>query len=149
MKNIQGLKDKTIFIGWITLLLFLIALFWILTQPLQRNYLLRTVNSVLIAAGDSRRITGYIGQNSINPNIPGYWYSMHDSSDQMFIFSVFQDGILIPLGAVVSNNGIVNEIIPLSAHAVQVMDSLSQSILQVYITRIERITAATMEGKNK
>jgi hypothetical protein len=62
---------------------------------------------------------------------------MYNDTDKMFVFTVFQDGILIPLGAIVSSNGTVNEILPLSAHAVQVFDNFPKSVLQTYIDRIE------------
>jgi hypothetical protein len=62
---------------------------------------------------------------------------MHNSPDFVFVFTVFQNGILVPLGAVVSANGSVQEILPLSAHAAQTADNLPQSVLQMYIRRIE------------
>ena len=71
---------------------------------------------------------------------------MYNSTDKMFVFAVFKDGILVPIGAIISDNGKVNELIPLSAHAVQIMDDLPQSILQIYITRIETSAAVNIEG---
>ena len=150
MKNIEVIKNKAIVFAWITGLLVLIATLWILTQPLQRYYLLRTVNSVMIASGDPRRIIEYTGRNEGITGLFGYWFSMFNSESnftgQMFIFPVFQDGILVPFGAVVADNGRVDDLIPLSAHAVEVMDKIPQSILQVYVTRIETAVRANMEG---
>ena len=137
MKNNFDIKDKSIFLGWIAGLLFLIALLWILTQNAQAHNLLRTVNNVFITSGDSRRIISHVRQVSGNAGLIGYWYNMYNSTDKMFVFSVFQDGILVPLGAIVSANGSVSEILPLSAHAEQTFDTISLSVLQVYITRIE------------
>jgi len=150
MNKAFDFKDKTIFLGWITGLLALIALLWILTQPLQTYYLLRTVNNVFIASSDSRRLTAYAGQKE-KAGLLGYWYSMYNYDGKMFVFAVFRDGILIPLGAIVSANGKVEEIIPLSAHAVQTFDSLSESILKIYVTRIEAAarTNLTVEGKSR
>jgi len=146
MNNIDNLKDRLISFGWITGLLLLVSLLWILTQPLQVHYLLRTVNSALIAADDSRRVISYAGHNGKKAGPLGYWYSMYVSADKMFVFAVFQDGILIPLGAVVSPAGKVNDIIPLSAHAKQVIDSLPDSVLQMYVTRIEAAFIADAQG---
>jgi len=149
MNNIDDLKDKAILFGWIAGLLIIIASLWIFTQSLQANTLLRTVNNAFISAGDSRRILRYEGRGRENLNLLGYWYSMYNSMDKFFVFTVFQDGIMVPLGAVVSDNGTVNEIIPLSAHAVQTFDNMPLSILQMYVTRIEAGALANMEGRNR
>ena len=150
---IQGLKDRAVLFAWVAGLLLLISLIWIFTQPLQSNYLLRAVNSVFINNNDDRRLAAVISYNSdegIKQSLTlfGYWYSMHNSTDKMFIFTVFQDGILVPLGAIVSADGIVSEILPLSTHAAQVFESLPDSILRVYVSRIESSLIQTgIEGK--
>jgi hypothetical protein len=77
----------------------------------------------------------------------GYWYSLYNSQEMMFVFNFFMDGILIPLGAVVSADGNVVEVIPLSAHALQVFNDLPQSILQMYIRRIEAAAISYLQGK--
>jgi len=131
------MKDKALLFGWIIGLLLLVSVIWILTQPIQAYYLMRSVNGVFIGNSDSRRVSGYVNQKAGKAGLFGYWYTMFNSTDRLFVFTVFQDGILVPLGAIVTPNGIVNEIIPLSAHAVQVFDSIPGSILQMYINRIE------------
>jgi len=131
------MKDKAIIFGWIAGLLILISVLWILTAPLQANYLLKSVNNVLILNNDSRRLSEYIQKKSVKAGPLGYWYSINNSMDEMFVFSVFQDGILIPLGAIVTANGKVSEVIPLSVHATQIFKNLPKSILQIYINRIE------------
>jgi len=136
-RGFSYLKDKAILIGWITGLLLLISILWVLTAQFQANNLLRTVNSVLISNEDPRRLSEYNHQKTAKADVLGYWYSLNNSNDKMFVFGVFQDGITIPLGAVVSPDGIVKEVMPLSAHAVQVFDNLPKSILQMYIKRIE------------
>ena len=146
MKDTRDLKDKLILLAWITGLLLLISCLWILTLPLQTNYLLRTVNNVLTDNNDSRRLSVYIAGKGSNPGLFGYWYSMHNSSDLMFVFTVFQNGILVPLGAVVSANGNVLELIPLSEHSVQIFDRLPQSVIQMYVRRIE---GSAMEGRQR
>ncbi|MCL2809521.1 MAG: hypothetical protein FWD24_05590 [Treponema sp.] len=137
LHQIQDIKDKVILSCWVAGLLLLISVLWIATTPLQANYLLRNVNNVLLNNNDSRRISEYIHVKNRKTEILGYWYQMYNSAEKMFVFTVFQNGILIPLGAIVSTYGEVEEIIPLSAHAVQVFDGLPESILQMYIIRIE------------
>jgi len=149
----NDLKSKIILFSWIIGLLLIITLLWNLTTPLQAHYLLRSVNNVFITTSDSRRLAAYLPQNAIKSGgkaAPfGYWYSMANSSDRMFVFAFFKDGILVPLGAIVKEDGsVAEEIIPLSAHAVQIMDSLPQSILQMYTARISE-AAKNTEGKSK
>ena len=136
-RHVREIKDKAVLFAWIIGLLLLISMLWIFTQPVQSYYLLRTVNNVFINNDDIRRLSASIPKKSDKTNLLGYWYSMYNSTDTMFLFTVFQDGILVPLGAVVSEDGNVIEIIPLSAHAVQVFDALPKSILQMYTARIE------------
>jgi len=131
------MRDKALFFGWVTGLLLLISLLWILTTPLQANYLMRSVNNVLNNNNDTRRLSSYLKNHGGKAGLYGYWYSVQYSNDKMFIFSAFQDGILIPLGAVVADTGDVKEILPLSAHAVQVFKELPESILKMYTNRIE------------
>jgi len=130
-------KDKAVLFGWVAGLLLLISLLVIFTVPVQANYLLRNVNSVFLNNNDSRRLAAHIQQKSGKADPFGYWFSMLNSENRMFVFSFFKDGILIPLGAVVSTDGIVEEIIPLSAHAVQAFQALPESIIQMYVKRIE------------
>ena len=136
MTKTSVVRDKIILTCWILGLLFAITLVWILFQPLQTMYLQRTVNSVLVSSGDSRRLES-ADRTMSQAEVMGYWYTIRNSADKVFVFSFFRDGISIPLGVIVSDNGTVNEIIPLSYHAVQVFDTLSPSVLQVYINRIE------------
>ena len=141
----KGIKDRAILAGWIAGLLIAISLLWIITQPLQSRYLIKSVNKILVSRGDPRRIIEALHGNEIKPPLFGYWFSMFNTTEKMFIFPVFQDGIFIPLGAIVLPDGKVDEIIPLSAHAVQKMENFSKSILQIYIVRIE---AALQQKEN-
>ena len=146
MKNLEGIKNKAISFGWIIGMLFFLSLLWILTQPVQKHYLLRTINNVLIANGDSRRVTDYKGVKDGKTGLFGYWFLMYDSPGTMFVFAAFQDGILLPFGAVVSADGGVEDVIPLSAHAAQIADKLPASVLQVYVTRIEAAALLNRRG---
>jgi len=130
------MKDKAILLGWITGLLLLISVLWISVQSVHAFNVLRAVNGVFINNDDSRRVSKYIHVKAGKAELLGYWYSMN-STDKMFVFTVFKDGILVPLGAIVSSDGTVSEILPLSAHAVQIFEGLPKSILKMYTGRIE------------
>lgn len=137
-KDIKDLQDKAVLLGWIIIVLFIMTLLWVLTAPAQKHYLFRTVNNVFVSLEDPRRVMPTEKQFPSRNGLLGYWFEMYNSSDYMFVFAAFKDGILIPIGAIVSENGHVEELIPLSSHAVQVFDNLPESVLQIYITRIER-----------
>jgi hypothetical protein len=130
-------KDKLVLLSWIVGLLLFISMIWIFTQPRQSYYLLKSVNNVLGNSDDTRRLSAFLPKKPHKVEPLGYWFSIHNSPDEMFVFAVFHDGINIPLGAVFSANDGVREIIPLSSHAVQVFENLPQSVLQIYISRIE------------
>lgn len=131
------MKGKLILLGWIAGLLLLISVIWIFVQPSLAFNLMRTVNSVLINNNDPRRISTYLQAKPGKAEIFGYWYTIYNSTNKLFVFTTFRDGILVPLGAVVSSNGAVSEILPLSAHAAQIFDAMPKSVLQMYVDRIE------------
>ncbi len=131
------MKDKLILLGWIVGLLLLVCVLWILVQPALTFNLMRTVNNVFINNNDSRRVSVHLQTKPGKAEIFGYWYTMYNSTNKFFVFTTFQDGILVPLGAVVSPDGEVGEILPLSAHAAQIFDAMPKSVLQIYVDRIE------------
>jgi len=145
------MKDKAILLGWITGLLLLISVLWISIQSVHAFYVLRAVNSVFMNNDDSRRVSRYLHTKAGKAEALGYWYLMN-STDKMFVFTVFQDGILIPLGAIISPDNTVSEILPLSAHALQIFDKLPKSILQMHTRRIEEaavINFTIPQGDNR
>jgi hypothetical protein len=143
------LKDKAILAGWIIGIILLISIIWVPSQTMQANFLLRTINNVLSNNGDSRRVLTFIQKKPAKPGLLGYWYSINNSTDQMFVFTVFKDGILVPFGAIVSSDSNVEEIIPLSSHAVQIFDNIPKSVLQMYITKIESSEYKNINGNGK
>jgi hypothetical protein len=149
MNIAHDLRDRLILLGWVAGLLILMSIIWISSRQLQANYLLRSVNNVLINNEDSRRLSAYIHDKPGKASLLGYWYSIRNSSDTMFVFTIFQDGILVPFGAIVSDNGSVSEVIPLSAHAVQAFDNLPPRIVQMYVARIRAVALENMRGNRR
>jgi hypothetical protein len=146
MISFSTYKNKAISFCWIAGLLIFIAMLWILTQPLMARYLLRTVNRVFINTGQPHRIASSLAPGRENSSLLGYWYSMVNSQDRMFVFTIMRDGILIPLGVIVSPEGDLKDMIPLSAHAMQIMDELPDKVQQMYASRIEK-AAKNNEGR--
>jgi len=133
----DSVKNKAITAGWVLGIIIIICVFWQLTQGLQSNYLLRTVNNALFSMNDDRRVSASLPYNGKDAPF-GYWYSMYMSDNRFFVFPAVYDGIFLPLGAIVNKENTVDEIIPLSAHAVQVFNKLPASMLQMYAKRIEK-----------
>ncbi|MCL2180664.1 MAG: hypothetical protein FWB83_06005 [Treponema sp.] len=145
--QVRDIRDKAILFGWITGLLLLVCLLWGLTTPLQTHYLLRSVNSVFNSNGDPRRLTSHLHQSAPKASLLGHWFAMQNSADQMYVFAFFQDGILLPLGAVVSPDSIVLDVVPLSAHAVRIYNKIPDSVIKMYVNRIEASAAAIRRGR--
>jgi hypothetical protein len=135
--DVSIIRDRLVLLGWIAGLLAAIALLWALTRPVQARYLMQTANRALAAAGDTRRLGAETARPAGKSGLLGYWYSMYNATERMFIFGAIQDGILVPCGAVVSDTGEVMEIIPLSAHARQVLEHMPPSVMRIYVRRIE------------
>ena len=135
------LRNKAIFLGWIAGIFLAGLLLWSLTQGLQVHYLLRAVNRVLIAREDPRRLAAPLFKRSISTNPMGVWYSMIDSDLGMFVSAIMWEGALIPCGALVTAQGQVTDLIPLSGPARQLLDRIPQGIVKLYIRRIEAAAA--------
>jgi hypothetical protein len=145
------MKDKGILLGWVLGLLLLTSVLWISIQSVHAFNILRTINSVFMNNDDSRRVIKYLHVKAGKAEALGYWYSMN-TTDKIFVFTYLKDGILVPLGAIVSPDGTVTEVLPLSAHAVQIFDSLPKSILQMYVGKIEEaafVNFSTPQGAAK
>jgi hypothetical protein len=131
------LKDRAVFMAWIGGLFFAGLLLWSFTQQAQARFLLRAVNRALISREDTRRLAAPLGRRPIMVSPMGAWYSMTDSDSGMFVFALMWDGVLIPCGALVSREGKVEELLPLSGSARQLLDRIPQGIKGIYIRRIE------------
>jgi hypothetical protein len=138
---VPELKDRAIFLGWIAGLALAGILLWSLTQTVRTQFLLRTVNRALVMLGDERRLSGPLARPSARPVPMGSWYSLLASDSVMFVFTVMRDGIQVPCGALVSKEGRVTDILPLSSHARQVLGRIPPGVMRIYIRRIEAAAA--------
>jgi hypothetical protein len=66
----------------------------------------------------------------------GTWYSMNNGN-RALIFSLIADGVFLPCAAVVDPRGKVEELIPLSAGGLKLMERISPGIIRLYTRRIE------------
>jgi hypothetical protein len=138
------LKDHFIFSGWIAGLVVAFALVWILCRPLLSAYLMASANQSL--QGKMPRLSAP-AQLATDKAMPlGMWYSLENSKDMVFIFTIIQEGILIPCGARISSDGKVAELFPVGRHAQAVWDAIPANVAGMYARRIEN---AKPEGGRK
>jgi hypothetical protein len=143
----SGLKDRAVFAGWIAVLVLIAALLWSLSFPFRSNCLMRAANKVLISMDDDRHIAAPVLRPPAGPAPLGCWYRLYESGSLFFVFAIMREGILVPCGAEISEQGQVVEIIPLGSHARQVMNQIPQGLIQVYVRRIESAAAAIIAAK--
>jgi hypothetical protein len=132
-------KDPALFVGWIAGLIVIGALTWVLLRPQLSFDLMRTINRTFIASGESRRLAGLLSRPPARSAPLGVWYTLYGSDDLFYVFTIMQDGLMIPCGARVTPEGRVVEVIPVSRHARRVFDRLSGEIIRIYTRRIENV----------
>jgi hypothetical protein len=138
---LRELKDRSLFIGWIAGLVILGVLVWTLSRSFLTNDLMRSVNRSMEADGNAMRV-------SVTKSLPpfkhaplGIWYSIRGSNDLLFVFTVFQNGVLSVYGARLTPEYRISEIIPVSAHSRQTFTRLSPGIIEIFTRRIESAAA--------
>jgi len=148
MKNMtSALKDKMIFVIWVAVLILVASLIWSLSFPFRADCLMHAANKALIAMDDNRHLGTPVIRPFTGPVPLGCWYRLYESDSLFYIFVIMREGILIPCGAEISEQGEIVEIIPLGNHARQVMDKIPQGLIQVYVRRIEAAAAAIIAAK--
>jgi hypothetical protein len=131
------LKDRAIFLGWIAGLILAVSLLWTLSFSLRAEFLMQSANRILAATDDGRRLSAPLSRPFAGPVPLGCWYYLAETGSLFYVFVIMRNGILIPLGAEISEQGKVVDITPLGSHAFRVMDRIPRGLIQVYIRRIE------------
>jgi hypothetical protein len=134
----SGFSGAALLLAWIGGLVLVGGLLWSFTQPLRDRSIMRSVNRLFTAAGESRRISAPMRSPfPEKTGLMGNWYSLTDRNYTLFVFSVMSDGIMSPFAAFVDDGGKVEEVVPLGAHSEQIMEKLMRGIMTIYIRRIE------------
>ena len=139
-------KDTLISITWIGGLVLIGGLSWYLTRPLRTNFLMNSIDQALISMGDSRRLEaavnpenrGTFGPLNFGPlSTKGHWFSLRGEEDRLLFFTLISDVTFLPCAAILSPEGKVKEIIPLSSRGESALNYVSPVIVRLYIRRIE------------
>jgi hypothetical protein len=145
LKNLPpGLRALGIGIAWIGGILLLGILLWLLTQPVRQGVIIRSVNRILAASGESRRLEAALSPWGMPGRAVqgGQWFSLAGSGDRALIFPVVSDGVLASCLAVLSPEGRIRTLIPLSGHARRIFPRIPPGVLGLYTRRIEASYAA-------
>jgi len=134
-------KDRLILLGWIAGLLLAASLTWSLSFPYRADSLMKSVNNALETSGDTRIIFSPLPRRFARPSPLGLWYRLYKSDSLFFVFVIMHEGILVPCGVEISEEGKAVDIVPLGTHARQVIDRIPQGVIQVYIRRVESVAA--------
>jgi hypothetical protein len=141
------LKDRAILVAWVAGLVLIASLLWFLSFPFRSVCLMNSTNKILASLNDAGsdappKILSAPLLHPFSGSAPlGCWYRIADSNSLFYVFVLMHGGILVPCGAEISEEGGIDEIIPLGSHARQVMGRIPQSLVQAYAHRIESAAA--------
>ena len=138
IKDTTTFKDTLIILAWIASILLIANICWFSTQALRYRLLIKSVNRVLIQSGDSRRIIE--SRERRGSLLTGSWFTMLDETPvgkRVLVFSFIVEGTFFPCAAVMTQDGKVEELIPLNSHGEKVLRRISPGILKIYTRRIE------------
>ncbi|MDR2630833.1 MAG: hypothetical protein LBC60_07925 [Spirochaetaceae bacterium] len=134
-KNISNFKEVGILGGWLLGIFLLGGLLWYGTQGARATVMIRAVNMVLEAREDPRRLQAPLFPRLIPEQ--GNWFSLVDARGRAVVFSVITDGTLVSFAAMLSPEGKVEDLVPLTGNSLRMADRLSPETMRVYVRRIE------------
>jgi hypothetical protein len=146
-RTTSALKDRAVFAGWVAALVIIAALMWSLSFPFRADCLMRATKKILSSMDDDRYLVTPLLRPVTEPAPLGCWYRLFGSNSLFFVFAIMREGILVPCGAEISEQGKIVEIIPLGNHARQVIDQIPQGLIQVYVRRIESAAVSVIAAK--
>ena len=137
--DVSGLKDLGVFAGWLVGIFLLGGLLWYGTQQTRINMMIRSVNMVLDALEDPRRLKSPLSSRSTPEQ--GSRFSLVGTNGRAVVFSIITEGTFVPFVAMISPEGKVEELVPLTGNPDRVLDRLSPGTLTIHTRRIEAAEA--------
>ena len=125
---------------WIFSVLVFGLLLWVLAMPYRTRLLTETVNKTLAESGSERIEMQDNFSFSPASVMGGTWFSLRNSSDKAFVFTMIRNGTTAACVGIVDGGGKVKTILPLSGNARQIIEikELPLSIYRFYTDRIEQ-----------
>lgn len=137
--DVSGLKDLGIFAGWLMGIFLLGGLLWYGTQQARANMMIRSVNMVLEALDDPRRLRSPLSFRSTQEQ--GSRFSLVGTNGRAVVFSIITEGTFVPFVAMISPEGKVEELVPLTGNPGYVLDRLTPGTITIHTRRIEAAEA--------
>jgi hypothetical protein len=133
------LRDAVLCAAWIGGLILAGFLLWFFTQSLHERSLLKQANRIFMVSDESFYLDVPLSKARSygKKSPPGVWYSLKNSNNRVFVFSMIHEGILLPCAAEVNPLGKVEKIVPLNLHASQIMKRLPHGVIEMWGRRVE------------
>ena len=141
--KLPELRDLGILLGWIAALIFAGGLLWVLTQPVRAGLLLRSANRVLAFTQEPYRLESAIPPWGVTGRVSqlGVWYTLVNTGGRGVIFPMIINGSSASFLAILSPEGSVDSLVPLSGNSVKAFKELSPAVRSMYIRRLEESDA--------
>jgi hypothetical protein len=149
-----AVKQWGIFAAWIGGLVLFGILIWGLTGPLRSQVLTMSVNKILDRSGNPYRLDraiGALGKPGRAMQL-GSWFTLRDTGGRAVVFPLMAGPNAAAVMALLSPEGKVESLVPLSTSAVQLFERLPAEAIQLYIRRAEAANAlldALPEGEER
>jgi hypothetical protein len=146
--DVLKFKEPGIFGGWLLGIFLLGGLLWYYTQDVRARVMIRSVNLVLEAQDEPRRL-----QDPLIPRLTpeqGIRFSLVNAQGLAVVFSIISDGAFVPFAAMISPEGKVEKLVPLTGNSLRMADRLPRETIAIHIRRIEAAEALiASRGKEK
>ncbi|GHV82463.1 hypothetical protein AGMMS49991_10210 [Spirochaetia bacterium] len=132
-------RQTAFFVGCLAALILAAGLVWFFTRPVRSAILAQSVNEALDRSGITLHLEeplSHWGKSGRAAQL-GQWFTISEDASRAVVFPLMDRGIPAAVLAVVSANGEVDTLIPLSGNAVQLLPQLSPETLGLYIRRVK------------
>ena len=137
--NSPEIRKKILLLSaWIIAVFVIGGSLWFFTQNFRTRLLADTINKVLLEY-EGITVEALPGTyNTPASVLGGQWFKVSNSSDSVFLFTIFRYGITASCAALIDSEGRVKSIIPLSGNARQLSEGLPLPVYDFYVRRIEQ-----------
>lgn len=136
-------KEWGLFAAWIGGLVLTGILLWALTGSLRSQIIITSVNKVLDRSDIPYRLyktIGALGKPGRAMQL-GSWFTLRDTGGRAVVFPLMAGPNAAAVMALLSPEGKVESLVPLSTNAVQIFECLPAGAVRLYIRRAEEAHA--------
>jgi hypothetical protein len=136
-------KQWGLFAAWMGAFMLVGILLWGLTGNIRSQMMISSVNRVLARSDSPYRLDrqiGALGRPGRAMQL-GSWFTLKNSSNRAVVFPLMAGPNVAAALALLSPEGKVESLVPLSINAVQLFDRLPPGAIQLYTRRVEDANA--------